>query len=123
RVVDGPEMIVACRDRPRGSRLLVEIRADDILLARGLIAGLSARNQLPGTVERIVPHGHDAEVVVRTGGLAWIVSLVAPAIEQLELKPGSEVHMIVKARSCHVLCEGTVASASESMGREPPLSQ
>ncbi len=83
--------------------MLVEIRADDILLARHPIDGLSARNQIPGTVERIVPHGPEAEAVVRTGDLTWIVSLVAPAVEQLDLKPGAEVQMIVKARSCHVL--------------------
>ncbi len=103
RLDDGPELIVGFLDRPEGSRVLVEIRADDILLARGPIAGLSARNQVAGTIERIVPHGPESEVVIRTGGLTWIVSLVAPAVEQLDLKPGAEVHMIVKARSCHIL--------------------
>ena len=82
---------------------MVEIRADDILLARQPLGGLSARNQIAGTVERIVPHGPDAEAVVRTGGLTWIVSLVAPAVEQLELVPGTSVHLIVKARSCRVI--------------------
>jgi molybdate transport system ATP-binding protein len=108
RLDDGPELIVPFLDRPLGSRLLVEIRADDILLARRPIDGLSARNQIAGTVDRIVPYGPEAEVVVRTGGLTWIVSLVAPAVEQLELKPGSEVQIIVKARSCHALNEETV---------------
>ncbi len=83
--------------------MLVEIQADDILIARHAIDGLSARNQIPGTIERIVPHGPEAEAVIRTGGLDWIVSLVAPAVEQLGLMPGANVHMIVKARSCHVL--------------------
>ena len=89
---------------PTGSRVVVEIRADDILLARQApSSGLSARNQVAGTIERIVPHGPETEVVIRTGGLTWIVSLVAPAVEQLDLKPGIEVYMIVKARSCHIL--------------------
>ncbi len=103
RLDDGPELVVGFLDRPTGSRVLVEIRADDILLARHAVDGLSARNQVPGTIERIVPHGPEAEAVIRTGGLTWIVSLVAPAVEQLDLRPGTEVHMIVKARSCHVL--------------------
>jgi molybdate transport system ATP-binding protein len=103
RLDDGPELIVGFIDRPPGSPLLVEIRADDILLARHPVAGLSARNQVPGTVERIVPRGPEAEAVIRTGGLTWIVSLVAPAVAQLDLKPASEVHMIIKARSCHVI--------------------
>ena len=54
---DGPELIVGFLDRPAGSPLLVEIRADDILLARHPVSGLSARNQIPGIVERIVPRG------------------------------------------------------------------
>jgi molybdate transport system ATP-binding protein len=103
RLDDGPELVVGFLDRPNGSRVLVEIQADDILLARHRVDGLSARNQILGSVERIVPHGPEAEAVIRTGGLAWIVSLVAPAVEQLDLKPGAEVHMIVKARSCHIV--------------------
>jgi len=103
----GPELIVPFLDRAQGSRLLIEVRADDILLARQPIGGLSARNQIPCTVERIIPHGPEAEAVVRTGGLTWIVSLVAPAVEQLELVPGTSLHLIVKARSCHVLLSET----------------
>jgi molybdate transport system ATP-binding protein len=100
---NGPELIVPFLGRPVGTRLLVEVRADDILLARQPIGGVSARNQLAGTIEHVVSHGPEAEVVVRTAGLAWIVSLVTPAVEQLELKPGLDVHMIVKARSCHII--------------------
>jgi molybdate transport system ATP-binding protein len=106
RLEEGPELIVGFLDRPPGSPLLVEIRADDILLARHPVPGLSARNQIAGTVERIIPRGAEAEAVIRTGGLAWIVSLVASAVAQLALAPGTEVHMIVKARSCRVIVDG-----------------
>ncbi|MGP0068705.1 MAG: molybdenum ABC transporter ATP-binding protein [Isosphaeraceae bacterium] len=110
RLDDGPELVVGYLDRPIGSRVLVEIQADDILIARNAVDGLSARNQISGTIERIVPHGPEAEAVIRTGGLTWIVSLVAPAVEQLDLRSGADVNMIVKARSCHVLGEeGTPA--------------
>jgi molybdate transport system ATP-binding protein len=108
---DGPELIVPFLDRPPGVRLLIEIRADDILLARQPIVGLSARNQVPGVVDRVIPHGPEAEVVVRTGGLTWIVSLVAPAVDQLDLNPGASVQLIVKARSCHVLDDGLPLSS------------
>jgi molybdate transport system ATP-binding protein len=106
RLDDGPELIVGYFDRPTGSPVLVEIRADDILLARQPVAGLSARNQIAGVVERLIPRGPEAEAVIRTGGLTWIVSLVEPAVAQLELRPEATVHMIVKARSCHVLNDG-----------------
>jgi molybdate transport system ATP-binding protein len=98
----GPVLTVPLLELPSGTRVLIEIRADDILLARGPISGLSARNVIAGVVERIVPHSSDAEVLVRTGDLTWIVSIVSVAAQQLDLSPGSNVHMIIKARSCHV---------------------
>ncbi len=90
---------------PQGTRVLLEVRADDIILARQPIAGLSARNQFPGSVDRVVHHGLEAEAFVRTGGVTWIVSLIAPAVDQLELTAGSQVMMIVKSRSCRVSVE------------------
>jgi molybdate transport system ATP-binding protein len=101
-VAGGPDLIVPFVDRARGTGVVVEVRADDILLARQPIGGLSARNQIAATVERIVPRGADAEAVIRTGAITWLVSLTAPAVEQLELKPGAAVHLIIKARSCHI---------------------
>jgi ABC-type molybdate transport system ATPase subunit len=89
--------------RPSGVAVLVEVRADDILLSRDPVDGLSARNRIPGTIDRIVPRGPEAEAIVRTLGITWIVSLVAPAVAQLGLEPGAGVHLIVKARSCHVI--------------------
>ena len=100
---DGPELIVPFLDKAVGTRITVEVRADDIILAREPLSSLSARNQIPGVVERIVPHGTDAEVVIRTGGLTWIVSVVAAAVDQLDLRPGAHLHLIVKARSCHIV--------------------
>jgi molybdate transport system ATP-binding protein len=102
----GPDLIVPFLDRDPGTRLLVQVRADDILVARQPIEGLSARNQIEGTIAQLVRHGPDAEAMVRTGRLTWIVSLVAPAVEQLQLHPGATIHMIIKARSCHLLGDG-----------------
>ncbi len=102
----GPTLIVPRLSQPPGTRVLLEVRADDIILARQPIAGLSARNQLPRSVERIVHHGPEAEAFVITGGLTWIVSLIAPAVDQLELTAGSQVQLIVKSRSCHVSVAG-----------------
>ena len=41
-------------------------------------------------------------MIIRTGGVTWIASVVAPALEQLSLHQGQHIHMIIKARSCHV---------------------
>jgi molybdate transport system ATP-binding protein len=109
RLDQGPELIVPFLDRSLGTRVVVEIRADDILLARQPLGGLSARNQIAGIVERIIPHGPDTEAVIRTGGQTWIVSLVSPAVDQLALVPGASIHLIIKARSCHVLRDESIS--------------
>jgi molybdate transport system ATP-binding protein len=83
--------------------VLVAVRADDIILSKGPLSGLSARNQVPGAVDRIVHHGHEAEVIVKTGGITWIASVVSSALDQLDLSPGAVIHLIIKARSCQVL--------------------
>ena len=102
RLPDGPSLVVPFHDAAPGTPLSVSILAEEILLARGTIEGLSARNLIAGTVEQVVAHGSEAEVLVRTGGTVWIASVVAPAVAALGLTPGSSVHLIIKARSCHV---------------------
>lgn len=103
RLQDGPLLVVPHNAHPVGKAVTVEVRADDVLLARSPVSGLSARNVIDGSVERVVAHGPDAEVVVRTGGVCWISSVVAAAVTALDLRPGAEVSLIVKARSCRVL--------------------
>ena len=101
-LVGGPALVVPFVDHQVGTAVTVELRAEDILLARGPIAGLSAQNVIEGQIERIVRHGSEAEVVIRTAEVTWIASIVAPAIDQLGLSRSQTIRMIIKARSCHV---------------------
>jgi molybdate transport system ATP-binding protein len=102
RLTGGPTLVVPRLDHPPGTSVVVAVLAEEVLIARGAVEGLSARNVIPGEVERVLAHGPEAEVLVRTGGLTWVVSVVAPAVEALGLGPGAGVHLIVKARSCRV---------------------
>ena len=102
RIVGGPLLVVPRVERPPGSSLTVTIQADDIVLARGPIGALSARNLIGGTIERVVTHGSGAEVVVRTGEVTWVVGVASATIGALGLSPGEEVRMIVKSRSCRM---------------------
>ncbi len=102
QVQNGPQLIVPHFEALAGAPVFVMVRAEDIILARGPIAGLSAQNLVAGTIERIVAHGPDAEAVVRTGGVTWIASVVTGTVEQLGLHRGQEIYMVIKARSCHV---------------------
>ncbi len=99
----GPSLTVPSHGRTVGTRVLVAVRADDILLSRDALSGLSARNQIAGQVERLVHHGTEAEVIVRTGEIAWIVSVVGDALDELAISPGAKVQLIIKARSCQIL--------------------
>jgi len=98
----GPVLVVAGLGSAVGSAVIVTVRADDVLLAAGPVVGLSARNLIAGTVERVVGDGPEVEVVVRTGGVAWIASVVRSAVASLGLAAGSPAWLVVKARSCRV---------------------
>jgi len=102
RLRDGPDLVVPPLADPPGTAVEVVVAADDVVLAVGPVAGLSARNLVPGVVTRVVPHGVGAEVLVSTGGVTWVVGVVAPAVEALGLLPGLPVRLIVKARGCRV---------------------
>jgi molybdate transport system ATP-binding protein len=102
RIVAGPSLVLPRLEGRPGDRLRISIDADEIVLARGEIGAISARNLIDGTVERVVPHGFEAEVVVRTGRVVWMVGVVDSTIEALGLIEGAEVRMIVKSRSCRV---------------------
>ena len=119
RLENGPTLIVPYLEAEPGMLVLVLVRAEDILLARGPISGLSAQNIIPGKVERVVAHGPEAEALIRTGDMTWIVSLVAPAVEQLDLSPGQYVHMIIKARSCHVVPGSPPRTIAETSQPDP----
>ncbi len=114
RLAGGPTLHVPKADLRRGEALLVGVESDDIVLAAGPVAGLSARNLPTGRVERVVARGDEAEVIVTTGAARWIVSVVAAAVESLGLRAGVEVTMIVKARSCRILSREQTAASSNA---------
>jgi molybdate transport system ATP-binding protein len=103
----GPSLVVPRVDRPPGSPMIAEVLGEDVVLALGPVEGVSARNLIEGVVEAVVPHGCEAEVVVRTGRLRWLASTVGPASGRLALSPGQTIYMIIKARSCRVADSST----------------
>jgi molybdate transport system ATP-binding protein len=101
-IIGGPILHVPRLNLPPGRPVIVDIRASDIILSSGPVAGLSARNVHAGVVDQILTHGSDAEVIVRTGEVRWIVSVVASTVGHLGIEPGASVFLILKARSCKV---------------------
>ena len=86
-----------------GATVRVGIRAGDILLAIEAPRGLSARNIIAGTVQRLEQIHGIVSAAVDCGGINFVVQLTLAAREALELKPGSNVWVVIKTHSCHLL--------------------
>ncbi len=86
-----------------GARVRVGIRAGDILLATEEPRGLSARNVIAGTVQRLEQEHGIVSAVVNCGGINFVVQLTLAAREALALKAGSNVWVVIKTHSCHLL--------------------
>ena len=57
----------------------------------------SIRNQLPGIVKKIISNEVISEVIVETG-IGEVASVITTrSVEEMKLKPGDEVFVLVKA--------------------------
>lgn len=88
-----------------GSHLRVGIRAGDILLATETPRGLSARNVVPGTIQRLEARAGIVSVLVDGGGTRFDAHLTLAAREALELAAGKNVWIVIKTHSCHMMRE------------------
>jgi molybdate transport system ATP-binding protein len=85
-----------------GDEVAVGLRAEDVLISLQPVSGTSARNVLPGTVRELTPRGTAIEVKVETP--VMIRALVTRAsVRELALRPGSPVHLLIKAAAFHRL--------------------
>jgi molybdate transport system ATP-binding protein len=85
-----------------GEKLRIGVRAGDILLANTSPVGLSARNILPGKIVSL--EQRDVIVVAKVDcGIELEVHLTLAARDTLHLASGSQVWLIVKTHSCHLM--------------------
>jgi molybdate transport system ATP-binding protein len=86
-----------------GDRVLVCIRAEDIALSVGADhARTSQRNRLAATVETIAMDGPLVRVDL-DAGFGLTAYITRPALEDLELAPGSPVEAIFKSQAVHII--------------------
>ena len=88
-----------------GARLRVGIRAGDLLLATEIPRGLSARNILPGIIQKLEQRDVIISAVIDCSGTAFEVHLTLAAREALQFAPGKSVWVVVKTHSCHLMSE------------------
>ncbi len=100
------ELIAQVGDCRPGDRLAASISASDIVLALKYPEGISARNILPGRVNRIEIGEQAALAIVYAGsgdaGPEFVVELTPDAVSALELKPDLEVYLVFKTSSIAV---------------------
>jgi molybdate transport system ATP-binding protein len=80
----------------------VRLSADDILIGTQRPAGLSASNIIPGKVRKIESLADQAVVTIEAGDVFY-VRVTPGAISRLNLTEGSQLFLIIKARSFRLL--------------------
>jgi molybdate transport system ATP-binding protein len=96
----GCEIEVPLGHAAPGDRVMVAIRAGDILLASEAPKGLSARNVLEGKIGSIERNG--ALVTVRVNcGVIFTVHVTPGAVRSLEFAVEKKVWLVIKTHSCH----------------------
>jgi molybdate transport system ATP-binding protein len=101
----GPRLHTLPVAAAEGSRALVAFPASDVLLAVEAPRGISARNVIPATVERVTEVGAMRLVHCLLGGsLPGLVAELTPgACRDLDVAAGRPVHLVIKAAACAVL--------------------
>ncbi len=96
--------LVAVGDWPVGTRVLVSVRPEEVLLIdeHAFRAGLSTRNVLPGRIVRLAPRGTLVLVTV-DAGIEVRALVTRQAVAEMGLEPGARVTAAIKAPSIHVV--------------------
>jgi molybdate transport system ATP-binding protein len=85
-----------------GDAVRIAIRAGDILLALEKPSGLSARNILRGTIESLEQRSVTMICKVAAGA-NFEAHVTLSAARALSLRPGSEIWLVLKTYSCHLV--------------------
>jgi molybdate transport system ATP-binding protein len=100
--VAGTRLEASYNALPVGTTVTVGVRAEDIIIARERVTQTSARNVLAGTIRRIVQLPDQTELIVACG-VELKVSITAGTVAVLDLRAGSEIFLLIKARAVHVV--------------------
>ncbi len=79
------------------------LRPADLALSRGSGEGPAPRNRFPARVTRIERETAVAQVHLEVSGIDLVAAVMAVTAEELELAPGREVHVAVKATAVHLI--------------------
>ena len=96
--VGAARLLAAGARRAPGERVTLSIRAGDIILSREMPTGISALNIVSARVTEI--HALDARVMVYADiGARVVVEITRSSLRSLDIRPGADVYLIIKANS------------------------
>lgn len=93
---------VAFSRSPGGQRTIDVDSLRDLLRERAPQTGVSARNQLEGTVVAVEKDGLMAKVELSCGPYRMVSIITREAAEELDLKPGDTATAVVKSTSVEI---------------------
>jgi len=107
----GLEITAPRQELQPGHEALLALRAEDVIIAAGPSARLSAQNDLPAVIVAMHEHpagmDHDGALVVscRIGDsdLRWTALVTSRAASRLGLREGIQIRLIFKAHACRLL--------------------
>jgi molybdate transport system ATP-binding protein len=103
---EGLELSVPDTGLEPGAELVLGLDADDVLVSRAPLAGISARNVLRGRIGRIEhgPRAAQLEVALDPDGVQRLLVGITPAsVRELGLERGGACWLVFKASSLRVL--------------------
>ena len=103
---DGARFELYLEGSARGGPAYLTVDAEDVLLAVGEPPRTSARNSIPGRVAQVHRVGSKFLVGVDAGCLVW-AEVTPQSAANLELSPGREVHLLIKASALRGVVPGT----------------
>ncbi len=105
RIAGSEVVLEAPLTRVAGSRVIVGLRAGDILVAIERPKGISARNILQGTIESVEQRGVLVRLLVHVNGARFEAHVTPGAHLSLGLTGGKTIWLVIKTYSCHLLSE------------------
>ena len=95
---DGGELVVPNLDALPGEPVRARVRARDVSIALARPAGVSIQNILPARVTGFASeYGAIVDVEMAVGGATILARVTRKAVAELDLRPGLDVHALVKA--------------------------
>lgn len=89
-------------DKSLADTVFVEFAPDTVLLSRGDVADISARNHLRGTVRRVLELEVGCFVGIDVGQIVW-AEVTPSAVQELKLQVGADVTCLIKTHSLRVV--------------------